>query len=136
MSYALSAALQASVFETLTSDTELGTLTGGAVHDEMPPGPVEGTYVSLGTETVRDLSDKTHRGSEHRFVVSVISDAEGFKTGKTVAGRVTELLSDAQTVLSRGHLVSQHFVSARARRVRAGQTRRIDLTFRAVVEDS
>jgi hypothetical protein len=38
-------------------------------------------------------------------------------------------------VLSRGRVVAIEFLSARARRVRAGDVRRIDMTFRARVED-
>lgn len=136
MSYGVAAALQAAVYQALAGDAELATLIGGAVHDQMPEGPVEGTYVSLGAEEVRDASDQTHRGADHRFTVSVVSDAAGFQTAKTVAGRVSDVLSDAAPVLTRGRVVTMQFVSARARRVRAGQTRRIDLTFRAIVEDT
>ncbi|MBT8423615.1 MAG: DUF3168 domain-containing protein [Silicimonas sp.] len=136
MSYAVSAALQAAVYQSLVGDSELATLTGGAIHDQMPPGPVDGTFVSFGPETVRDRSDKTHSGAEHRLTVSVISDAAGFQTAKIAAGRINDILVDATPALARGRIVSLRFVSARARRVRAGQTRRIDLSFRAIVEDT
>ena len=136
MTYAVSAALQAAVFQSLAADSDLAALVGAAIHDQMPPGPVDGTFVSLGPEDVRDLSDQTHRGAEHRFSVSVVSDAAGFRDAKIAAGRIADILVDAKPVLSRGRVVSLRFVSARARRVRAGQTRRIDLSFRAIVEDS
>ena len=108
----------------------------GAIHDQMPPGPVEGTFISLGPEDVRDFSDKTHAGAEHRFTVSVISDAAGFQTAKTLAGRISDVLSQSKPPLARGRIVLMRFLTARARRVRAGQTRRIDLSFRAIVEDT
>ncbi|WP_413717140.1 DUF3168 domain-containing protein [Silicimonas sp. MF1-12-2] len=136
MSYAVSAALQAAVYQSLASDSDLASLVGAAVHDQMPAGPVAGTYVSLGPEDVRDLSDQTHRGAEHSFSVSVVSDEAGFQTAKSVAGRITDILVDSMPVLTRGRVVSLRFISARARRVRAGQTRRIDLSFRAIVEDT
>lgn len=136
MSYAVSAALQAAVYQRLAADQDLIALTGGAIHDQMPSGPVDGTFVTLGPEEVRDLSDQTHAGAEHRFSVSVVSDAAGFQTAKTVAGRISDVLVDAMPALERGRLVSLRFVAARARRVRSGQTRRIDLSFRAIVEDS
>lgn len=136
MSYGVSAALQAGVYQSLAADADLVALVNGAIHDQMPPGPIEGTVVTLGPEDARDLSDQTHSGAEHRFTVSVVSNAAGFQLAKTVAGRVSDVLVDAAPVLTRGRVVTLRFVSARARRVRAGQTRRIDLSFRAIVEDT
>lgn len=136
MSYAVSAALQAAIYQSLAGDSELAALVGSAIHDQLPPGPMNGILVSLGPEDVQDRSDQTHRGAEHRFSVSVISDAAGFLDAKTAAGRVTDILVDAALPMTRGRIVALRFVSARARRVRDGQTRRIDLSFRAIVEDT
>ena len=135
MSYGTAAALQAAVFQALVADVSLAALAGGGVHDELPPGPVSGTYVSLGDGEVRDLSDKTGGIAEHRFTVSVISDAEGFAPAKAAAAAVADVLVDRTPALTRGRVVSMRFLKARARRVRAAQVRRIDLTFRAIVED-
>ena len=74
--------------------------------------------------------------AEHLFVVSVISDAEGFQVGKEAAAAVSDALVDATPALTRGRVVLIAFQRAKARRVRSGQTRRIDLTFRAIVEDN
>lgn len=136
MSYALSSALQTAIYDLLAGDAALAALVGGSVHDQPPPGPVTGTYVLLGDEDTRDLSDKTAAGADHRFSVSVISDAYGFRTAKDAAGRVSDLLVDATPALTRGRIVMLRFLGARARRIRSGQTRRIDLTFRAIVEDT
>ena len=97
--------------------------------------PVEGAYVTLGAEDVRDLSDKSGSLTDVRLTVSVMSDAEGFATAKAVAGAACDALADAAPGLERGRIVSLRFLRATARRVRAGQARRIDLTFRAIVED-
>ena len=43
-------------------------------------------------EEVRDASDRSGDGAEHRLVVSVISDATGFLEAKTVAVAVSEAL--------------------------------------------
>ncbi|MEM7718986.1 MAG: DUF3168 domain-containing protein [Pseudomonadota bacterium] len=136
MSYGASSALQAAVFEMLRADVTLAALVGLAIHDELPPGPVSGTLVSLGEGEVRDLSDITGGLGDHRFDVSVISDAEGFATAKAAAEAVSDVLTGAVPVLSRGRVVNLSFLKARARRVRAGQIRRIDMTFRAIVEDN
>lgn len=130
MSYGVAAALQAAVYQRLA-----GVLGGVALHDAIPPGGGTGTYVLLGPEEVTDRSDKTGRGAEHRFVVSVISDAEGFQAAKGIAADVSDALVDAALVLARGRLVGLGFVKAVAKRRDAGAVRRIDLTFRARVED-
>ena len=62
MSYGMSAALQAAVFGALSDDAAINALSGGAVHDALPPGPMAPLYVVLGPERVRDASDKTHAG--------------------------------------------------------------------------
>ncbi len=135
MSYASAGALQRAVYQHLLADTGLVALIGGDIFDAVPAGPVAGTYVVLGEEEARDRSNQTGAGAEHRLLISVVSDAEGFETAKAVAGAVSDALSDADLTLDRGHLVCLSFQRARARRVRSGQTRRIDLTFHAIVED-
>jgi hypothetical protein len=134
MSYGMAAALQAAVYQRLTADAVLAGLVGGAIHDAAPPGPVGGTYVTFGPEEVRDASDKTTGGARHDFVVSVVSDAAGFRKAKEAAVAVSDALVGATLVLGRGRLVGLWFLRARARRVGDADQRRIDLTFRARVE--
>lgn len=135
MSYGMAAALQEAVYQVLTVDPGLGALVGASIYDVVPAGPVPGTYVSLGPEDVRDRSDVSNRGAEHRFVVSVVSDAAGFQTAKMAAAAISDALLGASLVLNRGRVVTLNFLSARARRVRAGDVRRIDVIFRARLED-
>lgn len=136
MSYGTAQALQVAIFGALSSDTALTALVGSAIYDELPPGPVDGAYISLGGEDVRDLSAAECGLAAHNFGISVVSSAEGFSEAKTIAGAVSDALVDATPVLGRGRIVSLRFVKARARRVRAGQVRRVDMTFRAIVEDT
>ena len=134
MSYAVAAALQAAVYQRLLADPALQALVGSAIYDAVPPGTVTGSYVSLGPEDVTDASDKTGDGARHDFVVSVVTDAAGFQAAKEVAAAISDALVDAPLALARGSLVGLWFVSAKARRVKTGEARRIDLTFRARVE--
>lgn len=135
MSYASGAALQAAVFQRLAADAALAALVGTAIFDAVPPGTVTGTYVSLGPEDVRDASDTTGGGALHEFTVSVVTDASGFLQAKAVAVAVSDALTGAPLTLGRGHLVGLWFLKARARRVQTGEMRRIDLGFRARIED-
>lgn len=130
MSYGAAAALQAAVWQALTGAP---ALAGVAVHDALPP-LAPGTFVLVGPEEVRDASDATGAGAEHRMTVSVISDEAGFLTAKTIAVAVSDTLVAAPLALSRGRLVSLLFLRATARRIDEGAVRRIDLTFRARIE--
>lgn len=135
MSYGGAAALQAAIYQRLVADTALATLVGNAIYDAAPPGNPEGTYVSIGPEVVKDKSCQTVRGAEHEFSVSVVTDAAGFHAAKAAAVAVSDALSGVSLVLARGRLVGLWFLRARARRVEAADIRRIDLFFRARIED-
>ncbi len=136
MSFAVSGALQQAVYATLQGDAALTALIGDAVYDQVPQGGEPELFVSLGTEEVRDRSTQTSGMAEHRFVVSVISAGEGFVVAKAVAAAVSDALVDARPALSRGRVVACRFQRAQVRRIRARAARRIDLTFRAIVEDN
>ncbi|MCB1331069.1 MAG: DUF3168 domain-containing protein [Maritimibacter sp.] len=136
MTYAIAAALQKAVFERLQADATLTGLIETAIYDAIPPGILGGTYVSLGTEDVRDASDDTGYGAWHEITISVVTDEAGFAGAKAVATAVSDALVDAPLTLDRGHLVALNFYRARARRVQDADVRRIDLRFRARVEDA
>ncbi|RGP36822.1 DUF3168 domain-containing protein [Pseudotabrizicola alkalilacus] len=131
MSYGAAAAPQAAVYGVLSGDP---ALAGVLVVDAMPPLGAVGTFVLIGPEEVLDQSDKSGDGAEHRVVVSVISDASGFLTAKTLAGAVSDSLVGATPPLSIGRIVGVRFLKAVARRLAEGEVRRIDLTFRVRIE--
>lgn len=131
MTYQAAAALQTAIYGALTAAP---ALAGVAVVDAMPPGTTQGTFVLIGPEVVVDQSDVSGAGAEHRFQLSVISDAPGFMAAKTLAGAVSDALLGGAMVLGTGRLVGVQFLRATARRIGQGQVRRIDLTFRARIE--
>ncbi|KDB03411.1 gene transfer agent protein [Defluviimonas sp. 20V17] len=135
MSYATSAALQSAVFAQLSGDAALSALVGGGVYDAVPAGDKPATFVVLGPEQVRDRSDSTGQGAEHRLTISVHSTAAGFQEAKKAAAAVAAALVDAPLVLSVGQLVGIGFLTAKAERTENGAARRIDLVFRARVEE-
>ncbi|ATQ54408.1 MULTISPECIES: DUF3168 domain-containing protein [Paracoccus] len=137
MSYAATAALQAAVYQVLREDDALHALVGDAIYDAMPVAAPAGTYVSLGPEEVRDAGDMTAAGSQHDFVVSVLSgsdDANGFSAVKAAAVAVSDALETARIGLARGRLAGLWFLRAKARRAENGAGRRVDLTFRARID--
>ena len=132
MSYAATAALQSAVYGALVANTEVNTLTGGAIYDALPPGAVPPIYVRLGAERVRDASDKTGAGAVHDFPVTVVADSAGYHVGKQIAAAISDALVDADLTLSRGALTALRFLRARARRV--DDTREIEVWFRARID--
>ncbi len=130
MSYGVAAALQGAVYQRLAEE-----VPGVPVFDAPQAGGGKGTFILIGPEEAVDQSDKSGPGAEHRLVVSVITDRAGFLEAKEVAVQVSDALTGAGLVLARGRLVSLFFTRAVARRLRAGEARRIDVTFRARVQD-
>ncbi|OZB20262.1 MAG: hypothetical protein B7X55_00950 [Rhodobacterales bacterium 34-62-10] len=135
MTYAAAAALQAAVFAHLTADPGVTAILGTAIHDALPAGPLPPLYLSLGPELARDRSDGSARGAEHEITLSVVADTAGFQLAKTAAAAVCDALADADLTLTRGRLVALQFIRATAKRDGSGQRRRIDLTFRARLDD-
>lgn len=136
MTYAMSSALQAAVYQALIADPALGNLVGPAIYDALPAGVLPQTYVTLGPETVLDRSDLTGSGAIHRFTVSIMTGTAGFGPAKAAAAAVSDALNEADLALSRGRLVAMRFERATAKRTGTAGTRQIDLRFSARVEDT
>lgn len=134
MSYGATAALQAAIYARLQADPVLGDLLGGAVYDALPEGDLPPLYVVIGPEAVRDASDGSGAGAEHRVQISVIGAEGGFGAAKAAAAAISDALAGADLTLSRGRLVGLWFQRAEARLRDRGRLRRIDMTFRARTE--
>lgn len=135
MSYGVAAALQTAVYQHLSADIGLTNLVGTSIFDALPAGALPPLYIVLGSESVRDASDKTAGGALHEFTVTVVTESAGFASAKVVAAAVSDALVDAPLTLSRGALVSLNFYKAKAARVGTGDVRQINLIFRARVAD-
>ena len=135
MSYAVAAALQEAIYGRIANDPGVQALVGSAVYDAPPAGTLPSTWVLVGEEEVRGRSDVTAEGALHDLVISVLSDAAGFATAKAVAVAISDALAGPEPALSRGRIAALDFRSARARRGRSPGARRIDLWYRARVED-
>ncbi len=135
MTYAVSAALQAAVYQCLINDANVTALVGSDIYDALPSGTVPDTYVSLGPEEVQDASDKSGHAARHNFTVSVVTDTSGFQSAKDIGGAICDALLSTPLTLTRGQLIGLWFDKAKAARSDNGTSRRIDLTFRARVQD-
>ena len=138
MSLALSGELQGAIYTALIGDAALVALVGVEIYDApLPSGgalPL-GEHVTLGEEVVKPFNSITSSGGVHDFDVVVHSTANGFAAAKVVAAAVDAVLVDTNLPVAGGHLVSLRFVKAKAKRGVAPELRRIEMRFRAVVED-
>ncbi|MDD7971333.1 DUF3168 domain-containing protein [Roseinatronobacter alkalisoli] len=136
MSYAMAPALQAAIFQHLANDATLQAALQGAIYDAIPPATPPATYALIGTEDAIDRSDKTGAGAEHRLTIAVVTNATGFLAAKDIAARICDVLATPLPALARGRVVGLWFERAQARKLEGNQTRRIDLRFRARLEDN
>ena len=138
MSLALSGELQGAIYTILIGDAALVALVGAEIYDApLPVGGAlpSGEHVTLGEEIVKPFGSITSSGGVHDFDVVVHSTANGFAAAKAVSARVSDALVDANLAVTGGHLVSLRFVKAKAKRGLAPELRRIEMRFRAVIED-
>jgi hypothetical protein len=126
--------LQQALHAALLADPTVGAMTGGRIHDEIPTGGLPDLAIVIGAETVAPWSTVTERGAEHRLTVEVIGHLPGFGPLKQLAGAVCDVLL-GPLALSRGRVVNASFLGARTRREAGERQRRIEMTFRVVVED-
>tara|TARA_R110002074_G_scaffold331542_1_gene501927 strand:- start:96 stop:506 length:411 start_codon:yes stop_codon:yes gene_type:complete len=134
MSYGMTAALQTAVFGALSADAGLAAIVGPNVFDAMPPGPQPEIYVTIGPEKVRDKSDGSEGGALHEFSVSVVTTGAGFHLAKEAAAAVSDAVLAAPLSLSRGRVSRVQFYRAAA--VRTNVNRRIDIWFRARLDEA
>lgn len=136
MTMVLAAPLQTALFVRLSTATELAALNG-RIYDDAPHQSADATeaYITLGDESVAAWDTATETGAIHDVVIRIYSPVRGFLTPKQIAGSVCEVLCAADLTLSRGRVVTQQFTAAETRREEQGALRRIDLTFRFVLED-
>ena len=137
MSYAASAELQQSIYQILTGYAPLGAVIGDQIFDADPQpdaGAGPDLYVLIGEEQAVDRSSKTHRGIEHRPVISVHSNEAGYARAKQTAALICEALEKTEPSVVSGTVVFCTFASARARRMRNSEQRRIELRFRTLID--
>ena len=134
MTYAMGASLQAAIFARLSGDAAIDAEVHGAIYDAVPEAAPD-LFVAIGPERVTGRSDVSGAGAIHELQINVVTRRNGYSAAKVVAALVSNALDGTTLPLSRGHLVSMRFQRARARRDEGETTRRIDLWFRARLDD-
>lgn len=137
MTMRFSAPLQRGVYELLSGYGPLQD-AGVRVFDDAPHRSQDASsdaYVTLGDEIVSPWNTAGDLGATHDAIIRVYAPKRGFLSAKVAAAHVHDALSSFAPVLSTGNIVRRDFVSAKTEREAQGALRRIDLTFRFVIED-
>lgn len=138
MTMSLSAPLQRALYERLTTAPALAELAG-RVFDDAPHRSRDAgaePYVTLGDEIVSPWNTATDAGAAHETVIRVYAPQRGFLPAKAIAALIAEVIEADPPTPARGRIVTHEFTGARTRREEQGALRRIDLTFRFVIEDA
>ncbi len=129
-----SRALQASIFQTLSTDPGvLGALGGPRIYDHVPRGAAY-PYVTFGQSTVRDWSTGGDEGDEHVVTLHVWSLAAGRNQVHDIIGALRVALHDRDLTLAGHRLVNLRHEHSEARREADGERFHGIVRLRAVTE--
>lgn len=137
MTMRFSAPLQQAIYQLLSGYGPLQS-ENIPVFDDAPHRSRDGAsaaYITLGDETVAPWNTGGDLGATHDATIRVYAPKRGFLSAKTTAAHVHDALAAFTPALSTGRVVRHDFVSAKTEREAQGALRRIDLTFRFVIED-
>ena len=134
MTYAIGASLQTAIYERLVGDAGLRSIVGSAIYDAVPQSAPD-LFVAIGAERVSARNDASGTGALHELQISVVTRRNGYADAKAAGAMVSDALDAAALPIARGRLVSLRFTRARASRDEGETTRRVDLWFRARVDD-
>lgn len=129
-------ALQQAIYASLTSDSALLALLGGArVYDDVPDRKAF-PYVTFAPASERDWSADGAAGSEHLLTLHVWSRGAGRKEALAIAEALRARLHDAALSLSGHLLVNLRHEMSEVRRDADGETFQGIVRLRAVTEVS
>lgn len=134
MTVAFSAPLQTAIYGLLNVAPGLS----GKIFDAAPQASLEANepYVTLGDEVVSPWNTGASVGAAHSMVIRIYAPGRGFMVAKVIAAKICDLLSAPPPALSHGTIVSQEFVGAATSREANDSLRRVDMTFRFIIEDT
>ena len=134
MAAAASWALQRSIYQALTSSSDLTSLLGGARIYDDPPQAASYPFVTLGQSMIRDWSTGTEDGVEHILTLHVWSRAGGKKQVFDVIEAIKDVLHDQPLLLADHYLINLRHEFSEARQDPDGDTFHGIVRYRAVTE--
>lgn len=129
-----SRALQASIYEALSTDAGVLAALGGArIYDHVPRGAAY-PYVTFGQSTVRDWSTGSEDGDEHIVTLHVWSLGAGRGQVHEIAEVLRTALHDRELALAGHRLINLRHDHSEARREPDGERFHGLVRLRAVTE--
>jgi Tfp pilus assembly protein PilX len=126
--------LQQAVHAALAGNADVIAHLGSArVYDDVPRGAAF-PYLTLAGFIARDWATGTESGAEVIFAVNAWSRGAGHKQAHLLAEAVRAALHDAPLTLADHHLVNLRHETSNTHRERDGDTYRVAMRFRAVLE--
>lgn len=127
-------ALQAAMFQKLTTAADVTAALGGArIYDDVPVRG-EFPYLTFGTASARDWSTGSDTGHEHFVAVNVWSRGRGRKETEAIVAAVEAALHEAALTLDGHRLINLRHEVSDIRREGDGETFAGVVRFRAVTE--
>ncbi len=127
----LLSSLQEAIITRLQGDATLGSMVNG-IFDDVPQGTTL-PYVTLASQRVANRSSVTGLTTEISMTLTIWSDYAGQKEGLDIAAQVQSLLTPDALSLPTGTLYSLILRGQSADTLRDGATRRVQLSYEAVV---
>lgn len=126
--------LQKNIYETLSSDTTITALLGGAhIYDRVPRHVVP-PYITLGQSVARDWSTGTEEGHEHILTLHIWSQVNGKKQTFEIISALRDALHDTDLQLTDHHLINLRHEFSDARVEADGEHMHGIIRYRAVTE--
>jgi hypothetical protein len=127
-------ALQRSVYQALSSSTDLTALLGGVrIYDDAPhaaPYP----FITLGQSVIRDWRTGTEDGTEHSLTLHVWSRSGGKKQAHEIIEAIKVVLHDQALLLEDHYLINLRHEFSETRMDPDGDTFHGIVRYRAVTE--
>jgi hypothetical protein len=134
MAAVASSALQRSLYQALTSSTDLTTLLGGMrIYDDAPESTAY-PFITLGQSVIRDWSMGTEDGVEHSLTLHVWSRSGGNKQVHEITEAIKAVLHDQPLMLEDHHLMNLRHEFSETRLDPDGDTFHGIVRYRAVTE--
>ena len=132
---AAAAELQKAIFSSLSSDTGLVGMLGGARIFDQAPANVAFPYITFGRTSIYDWSTGTESGTEQLFTLHVWSKMKGKKETLDIMDLVRKRLDDVALPLDGHHLVNLRVEFTEARHDDNLSVHHGLVRFRAVTEE-
>lgn len=114
--------LQQSIYQTLSSDTALSALLGGAKIYDYVPQRTRPPYITIGMSMEQDWSTSTENGREHIITLHSWTENRGQKQARQIITEIQKIMTQASLSMTGHNLINLVFEFNELRRDPDGET--------------